>query len=61
MCLAIPGKIVKIDGDQGEIDFGGVMSTADRECVLVNGTAPERLYRLLTGETVTCTVAKGGL
>jgi len=29
MCLAIPGKIVKIDGDQGEIDFGGVMKTAN--------------------------------
>ncbi|MBQ5397071.1 MAG: HypC/HybG/HupF family hydrogenase formation chaperone, partial [Candidatus Methanomethylophilus sp.] len=23
MCLAIPGKIVKIEGDQAEIDFGG--------------------------------------
>lgn len=23
MCLAIPGKIIKIDGISGEIDFGG--------------------------------------
>ncbi|MDD2626679.1 MAG: HypC/HybG/HupF family hydrogenase formation chaperone [Candidatus Methanomethylophilus sp.] len=29
MCLAIPGKIVKIDGDEGEIDFGGVIRTAN--------------------------------
>ena len=29
MCLAIPGKIVKIEGDQAEIDFGGVMKTAN--------------------------------
>lgn len=24
MCLALPGKIVAIDGDNGDIDFGGV-------------------------------------
>ena len=29
MCLAIPGKIVKISGDQGEIDFGGVLKSAN--------------------------------
>ncbi|MEE3477893.1 MAG: HypC/HybG/HupF family hydrogenase formation chaperone [Methanomethylophilus sp.] len=29
MCLAIPGKIVKIEGDQAEIDFGGAMKTAN--------------------------------
>jgi len=64
-------KLAKIPAESTVDDVtGGVrskmqamlrMSTADRECVLVNGTAPERLYRLLTGETVTCTVAKGGL
>ncbi|AGI48339.1 putative archaeal kinase [Thermoplasmatales archaeon BRNA1] len=37
------------------------MTTADRRCVLVNGNAPNRLYSLLKGETVTCTIAKGGL
>ena len=29
MCLAIPGKIVKIEGDQAEIDFGGAMKTVN--------------------------------
>ncbi|MDR2846350.1 MAG: HypC/HybG/HupF family hydrogenase formation chaperone [Candidatus Methanoplasma sp.] len=29
MCLAIPGKIVKIDGDVGDIDFGGVVRKAN--------------------------------
>lgn len=29
MCLAIPGKIVSIDGDQANIDFGGAMKTAN--------------------------------
>lgn len=29
MCLAIPGKIVKIEGDQADIDFGGAMKTAN--------------------------------
>jgi len=29
MCLAIPGKIVKIEGDEAEIDFGGAMKTAN--------------------------------
>jgi hydrogenase assembly chaperone HypC/HupF len=29
MCLAIPGKIVKIEGDIGEIDFGGVIRKAN--------------------------------
>jgi len=24
MCLAIPGKVVKIDGDKALVDFGGV-------------------------------------
>lgn len=25
MCLAIPGKIVAIDGETGDVDFGGVI------------------------------------
>jgi hydrogenase assembly chaperone HypC/HupF len=29
MCLAIPGKIVNIVGDIGEIDFGGVIRKAN--------------------------------
>lgn len=29
MCLAIPGKIVRIEGDQADIDFGGAMKTAN--------------------------------
>ncbi len=29
MCLAIPGKIVKIDGDTADIDFGGVIRKAN--------------------------------
>lgn len=37
------------------------MTDTDTRCYLVNGNAPGRLYSLLKGETVTCTVAKGGL
>ncbi len=37
------------------------MTDGKRECVLVNGTVPNRLYSLLMGEIVTCTVAKGGM
>lgn len=37
------------------------MSTADRDCVLLNGTVEGRLGALLRGEAVTCTVAKGGI
>ena len=29
MCLAVPGKIVKIEGDVGDIDFGGVIRRAN--------------------------------
>jgi len=29
MCLAIPGKIISITGDIGEIDFGGVIRRAN--------------------------------
>jgi hydrogenase assembly chaperone HypC/HupF len=29
MCLAIPGKIINITGDIGEIDFGGVIRRAN--------------------------------
>ncbi len=37
------------------------MTYTDTRCYLVNGNVPGRLYSLLKGETVTCTVAKGGL
>jgi hydrogenase expression/formation protein HypC len=29
MCLAVPGKIVRIEGDTGDIDFGGVIRKAN--------------------------------
>jgi hydrogenase expression/formation protein HypC len=29
MCLAIPGKIIKIEGDLADIDFGGVIRRAN--------------------------------
>ncbi|MDR0508939.1 MAG: HypC/HybG/HupF family hydrogenase formation chaperone [Candidatus Methanoplasma sp.] len=29
MCLAVPGRIVKIEGDTGDIDFGGVIRKAN--------------------------------
>ncbi len=36
MCLAIPGKIVSIDDDIAEIDFGGVMKKANVSMVEAN-------------------------
>ncbi|MCL2032457.1 MAG: HypC/HybG/HupF family hydrogenase formation chaperone [Methanomassiliicoccaceae archaeon] len=29
MCLAVPGRIIRIDGDVGEVDFGGVIRKAN--------------------------------
>lgn len=29
MCLAIPGKIISINGDQAEVDFGGAAKSAN--------------------------------
>ncbi|NLU46280.1 MAG: HypC/HybG/HupF family hydrogenase formation chaperone [Euryarchaeota archaeon] len=29
MCLAVPGKILRIEGDTAEIDFGGVIRKAN--------------------------------
>lgn len=29
MCLALPGKVVKIDGENADIDFGGVIRQAN--------------------------------
>jgi len=29
MCLAIPGKIISIEGEIGDIDFGGVIRKAN--------------------------------
>ena len=29
MCLAVPGKITAINGDQADIDFGGTLKTAN--------------------------------
>jgi hydrogenase expression/formation protein HypC len=36
MCLAIPGKIVSINGDTADIDFGGVMKQANVTMVEAN-------------------------
>lgn len=36
MCLAIPGKIVKIEGDTGDIDFGGIIRKANITMVNAN-------------------------
>ena len=36
MCLAIPGKIVKINGEMGDVDFGGVTRQADLSMVDAN-------------------------
>ncbi len=33
MCLAIPGKIVRIEGDMGDVDFGGVTRKANLSMV----------------------------
>jgi len=33
MCLAIPGKIVSISGDQGDIDFVGVIKKTNLSMV----------------------------
>ena len=38
MCLAIPGKIVSVSGDEplervGKIDFGGILKEASLACV----------------------------
>ena len=35
MCLAVPGRIVRIDGNKAEIDFGGIRRTADISLVSV--------------------------
>ncbi len=37
MCLAIPGRIIEIEGKTGRIDFGGV--TRDADLTLVPGAA----------------------
>lgn len=29
MCLAVPGKIISINGDLAEVDFGGVIKKAN--------------------------------
>ena len=36
MCLAIPGKVVSIDGDDGVIDFGGVKKHTNLSMVEAN-------------------------
>lgn len=33
MCLAIPGKIIKIDGEMAEIEFGGIIKKASVQLV----------------------------
>ena len=36
MCLAVPGKIVSIEGDMGNVDFGGVTRKANLSMVDAN-------------------------
>ena len=36
MCLAIPGKIVAINGEMGDVDFGGVTRKANLSMVDAN-------------------------
>ncbi|MDR0309532.1 MAG: isopentenyl phosphate kinase family protein [Candidatus Methanoplasma sp.] len=60
-----------VSGESGIDDVtGGVrakmeamlrITTPERECVLVNGSVPGRLYSLLKGDEVISTTAKGGL
>ncbi len=38
MCLAIPAKLVEVNGDQGVIDMGGVRK--DISLTLVDGVVP---------------------
>lgn len=66
-----PEMLQRIKSESGVDDVtGGVlskieamlrMSTKNRDCVLVNGTVDGRLGALLRGETVTCTIARGGI
>jgi hydrogenase expression/formation protein HypC len=35
MCLAIPGKVLSIEGDEAEVDFGGVKKQANVSMVEV--------------------------
>ncbi|MDR1690866.1 MAG: isopentenyl phosphate kinase family protein [Candidatus Methanoplasma sp.] len=61
----------EVSGDSAADDVtGGVkskmeamlrMTTPERDCVLVNGSVPGRLYSLLKGESVISTTARGGL
>jgi len=62
-------KNISADSDVDDVT-GGVRSKMEamlrmtdgcRKCILVNGNVPNRLYSLLSGETVTCTTAVGGL
>jgi len=36
MCLAIPGKVISIDGKSGEVDFGGVIRKVNLSMVDVS-------------------------
>ncbi len=36
MCLAVPGKILEIDGDDAKVDFGGVTRKANISLVDVS-------------------------
>lgn len=48
-------------GIRGKMESMLRMSSPGRECILVNGEKPGRLAHILKGESVTCTVATGGL
>ena len=61
----------KVTGDSTVDDVtGGVkakmeamlrITTPERDCVLINGSVPGRLYSILKGEKIISTTARGGL
>ena len=56
------GDVADVTGGiRGKMESMLRMTSADRECVLVNGDVPNRLAHVLKGESVTCTVATGGI
>ncbi|MGF3498213.1 MAG: HypC/HybG/HupF family hydrogenase formation chaperone [Candidatus Methanosuratincola sp.] len=53
MCLAVPGRVTKIEGERGEVDIGGIRREASLELVSDQGVKIGDYVLIHTGYAIT--------
>ncbi len=53
MCLAVPGRVTKIDGEKAEVDIGGIRREASLELISDQGVKIGDYVLIHTGYAIT--------